>query len=277
MPDPAVSIIRERRIGLGNIKFISFNYLPTFQNRDDYFEKLLKEPNPAGRLVSLFIMLNLFSFLYGIVMGSFHSFYQALAAGVKVAVMFDLAILICFPAFFIIQYVLGSKLRFGQMISIILTGFVLSISIMISFAPIVIFFLLTGGNYYFLELLHIAIFILSGLFGMKTVIDALKYSCEKQNIYPKIGVTVFRFWVVILAFVGIQLAWNLRPFLGDRGQPFKLFRNYEGNFYEAIVYSFEQLANPKGEKKADNSIEEKPQDNYEIDTTLLELFKDNGR
>jgi hypothetical protein len=50
---------------------------------------------------------------------------------------------------------------------------------------------LTGGNYYFLQLLHISVFILSGLFGMKTVIDALKFSCEKQKIYPRVGVTVF--------------------------------------------------------------------------------------
>jgi hypothetical protein len=260
-----------------NMKIIRFDYLPTFQNRDDYFEKLLKEPNPAKRLISLLAMLNLFSFLYGIVMGSFHSFYQAIAAGVKVAVMFDLVILICFPAFFIIQYVLGSKLRFGQMISIILSGFVLTSSIMISFAPIVIFFLLTGSNYYFLELLHIAIFILSGLFGMKTVIDALKYSCEKQNIYPKVGVSVFRFWVVILAFVGIQLAWNLRPFLGDEGKPFKLFRKYEGNFYAAIIYSFEQLAKPRTENRAVDPGENEPTQDYEVDTTLFDMFKDDGR
>jgi len=260
-----------------NMKIIRFDYLPTFQNREDYFEKLLKEPYPSSRFISLFFMLNLFSFIYGIVMGSFHSFYQAIAAGAKVAVLFDLTILICFPAFFIIQYVLGSKLRMGQMISIILSGFVLSLSIMVSFAPIIIFFLLTGSNYYFLQLLHIAVFILSGLFGMKTVIDALKYSCEKQNIYPKVGMTVFRFWVVILAFVGVQLAWNLRPFMGDEGKPFKLFRSYEGNFYAAIIYSFEQLAKPKSENKAVDPGEKEPTQNYEVDTTLFDMFKDNGR
>ena len=58
---------------------------------------------------------------------------------------------------------------------------------------------------------------------------------------------MFQFWVVILAFVGIQLAWNLRPFLGDRDRPFKVFREYEGNFYEAIIFSVKQLAG--GSKK----------------------------
>ena len=43
-------------------------------------------------------------------------------------------------------------------------------------------------------------------------------------------------WAVLFAFVGIQMAWNLQPFVGDRGEPFRLFRHNEGNFYTAIVY-----------------------------------------
>ena len=132
-----------------------------------------------------------------------------------------------------------------QILIIILSGMVLSAAIMISFAPIVVFFLLTGSDYYFLQLLHISIILLSGVFGMKTVVDALKYSCEQKAIYPRVGVDIFRVWVIIMAFVGIQLAWNLRPFLGDTGKPFKLFREYQGNFYTALIYSFKQLADPK--------------------------------
>jgi hypothetical protein len=51
--------------------------------------------------------------------------------------------------------------------------------------------------------------------------------------------------VIILAFVGIQLAWNLRPFLCEKNEEFKWFRKYEGNFYTAIIYSVEQLVSPK--------------------------------
>jgi hypothetical protein len=177
-------------------------------------------------------------------MGSYHGVAQAIASGFKIPVLFVLTLLICFPAFYIIQTILGSKLKFLPMISVILSGFALTTAIMVSFSPIVIIFLLTGSNYYFLQLLHILVFVVSGIFGMKTVIDALKFSCEKRNVYPQTGVVVLRFWLVILAFVGIQLAWNFRPFLGDRGEPFKLFRDYEGNFYTALIYSADQLMNP---------------------------------
>jgi hypothetical protein len=70
---------------------------------------------------------------------------------------------------------------------------------------------------------------------MKTIVSGLKYSCEKKNIYPKLGMKVFKAWILIFAFVSVQLAWNLHPFVGSRDLPFELFREKEGNFYLAII------------------------------------------
>jgi hypothetical protein len=122
----------------------------------------------------------------------------------------------------------------------------------------------------------VAIFIFAGIFGMRLIVDALKYACEKKNIYPQIGVTVFRVWIIILAFVGIQLSWNLRPFLGDRKEDFKVFRKYKGNFYTAIVYSFEQLLSKEQAEESKNYSIEKDKNNYEKnDTTdFLKLIEE---
>ncbi len=245
----------------------SFENFPTLQNNEQFFQKITDPDNVGSRILNQYFLFLLFSFFYGVIMGSYHSVIQAVTAGVKVALLFTLVILICFPAFYIIQYILGSKLKLSQMISIVLSGFVLTSAIMISFGPIVIIFLLTGSNYYFLQLLHISIFILSGIFGMKTVVDALKYSCDKKNVYPQIGVVVFRFWLVILTFVGIQVAWNLRPFMGDRGQPFELFRAYDGNFYTALIYSGNQLLSNNDTKTKPEIIYSEP-----LDDTLSQNF-----
>jgi hypothetical protein len=218
---------------------------PTLQNNDSYFETILDENYEWSGIIKQYVLLLFLSALYGLIMGSYHSLLQAAVSSLKLPVLFTVTLLICFPAFFIIQHILGSKLKIVQMIAIIQSGFVLTTAIMVSFIPIVIFFLLTGSNYYFLQLLHIGIFVVSGIFGTKTIIDALKYSCEKKGIYPRIGVDVFKFWIIILAFVGIQLAWNLRPFLGNREEAFQMFRDYEGNFYTALIYSVKQLVNEK--------------------------------
>jgi hypothetical protein len=189
-------------------------------------------------------------------MGSYNGFLQAISSGIKLPLLFTLALLVCFPAFFIIQHVLGSKLGFWQMFKVILSGFLMVALVMVSFSPIVIFFLITGDNYSFLKLLHVAIFGLSGLFGMKTILDALRFSCEKKNVYPKVGVVVFRFWIVILAFVGMQLAWNLRPFIGNREQQFELFRKREGNFYLSVIRSAGDLVTSPDKKTNKKNINE---------------------
>jgi hypothetical protein len=215
-----------------------------FQNKESYFNEINSQQ--SNRLIfNQLLLICAFAFLYGMVMGSYHSLLQSVVTGLKVIILFLSTVIICFPSFFIIQQVLGSKMSFRQMIVIVLSGVVLTATISLSFAPIVIVFQVTGGNYHFLQLLHVAIFIFAGIFGMRLMVDALKYACENKSIYPQIGVTVFRIWIIILAFVGIQLAWNLRPFLCEKQEEFKFFRKYEGNFYTAIVYSVEQIVSPK--------------------------------
>jgi len=247
-----------------------------FQNKESFFGEIQK--TRSNRLIlTQILIICLFAFLYGVVMGSYHSLIQSLVAGVKVIILFLSTVILCFPSFFIIQQVLGSKMSFRQMTMIVLSGVVLTATIALSFAPIVIVFQVTGGNYHFLQLLHVAIFIFAGIFGMKLMVDALKYACDQKNIYPQIGVTVFRIWVIILAFVGIQLAWNLRPFLCEKNEEFKWFRKYEGNFYTAIVYSVEQLVSPSA------PVEKPPQPSYRIDTITktpadtLKLLRQSGK
>jgi hypothetical protein len=90
----------------------------------------------------------------------------------------------------------------------------------------------------------VAIFTFSGIFAVKTIIDGLTFSCEKKNIYPKLGMKIFKIWVVILAFVSSQLAWNLRPFVGSRELKFELFRVKDSNFYVAVIQSAAYMFDP---------------------------------
>jgi hypothetical protein len=247
-----------------------------FQDTETLFDERTNEQSNKIILNQILIIC-VFTFLYGAVMGSYHSFLQSIMAGLKIIFLFLCTIIICFPSFYVIQQVLGSKMNLRQMIIIVLSGFVLTSEIALSFSPIIILFQITGGNYHFLQLLHVAVFLFGGIFGMRLMIEALKFACEKKDIYPHIGVTVFRIWIIILAFASIQLAWNLRPFLANKNEEFKLFRKYEGNFYTAIIYSVQQLVS-KGDNQY-NEVVKKPfqyQDNNNSqisDTNILKILK----
>ncbi|RKZ27679.1 actin-binding WH2 domain-containing protein, partial [bacterium] len=188
---------------------------------DDIFSKN-SEKFLGGTILKLLAVSIIFFGIYGIVMGLYNSPIQSLSSAVKVPVLFLLSLLICYPAMFVFNILLGSKLNFKQSLAMILSAYALTSCVLVSFAPIVLFFMLIGSSYAFLRLLNVAIFAVSGLSGMAALNSGLKYACEKHSIYPRQGVQVFKVWVIIFAFVGTQLAWNMRPFIGNRNEPFQL-------------------------------------------------------
>jgi hypothetical protein len=222
-----------------------------FQRSDDYFEILNDPENSRKYLLTQLFYVVLFSFLYGIIMGSYNGVLQSLVTGIKMPCLIVLSLLICFPALYVVQSMIGSTMTIYQMANIIFAGFFVFSTIALSFAPVIIFFMITSDSYSFLKLLHVAIFTFSGIFAVKTIINGLKFSCEKKNIYPKLGMTIFKIWVVILAFVSSQLAWNLRPFIGSRDMTFELFRVREGNFYVAVIQSAANLFKPADKSNQD--------------------------
>ena len=233
---------------MGIRKLFSLDFFFTFQDKEKFHESLVSEENIWYKIANKFLLMIAFSFVYGIAMGSYNGLMQAIASALKLPLLLLFSVLVSFPELYILQQILGSKLGFRQTLHLILSGFVMIGMILVSFAPLVIFFLITGDNYSFIKLLHVAIFGLAGFVGMKTILDALKYACEDKKVYPKIGVAVFRVWILILAFVGMQLGWNLRPFIGSRELDFEWFRQREGNFYIALGHTVQDMFEPSDER-----------------------------
>ena len=221
------------------------------QERDEHFEKITQESYPSNIISAQILIIAFFSFCYGLIMGSYNSWMQAISSGAKLTSLLFLTLIICFPSFYIVQLVLGSKVKIKQLAVMMLSGFLMTTTIMLAFAPIVLLFQLSGDNYNFLKFLHVGVFVFSGFFGMRAVLDALKNSFAEQGVYPQIGLSIFRVWVIIFAFVGIQLAWNLRPFVGFKDMPYELFRkDTQGNFYSSMIKSLgEMMGGPTFQKR----------------------------
>lgn len=210
-------------------------------SRERFFQEVVEGIDLGRKLAHATLTLLLLGAFYGAVAGVYSSWLQAFSSAIKLPVLYIGAFVICFPVFFVVQMLVGSRLGLAQMTVLVMTTLALIAVLLAAFVPIVAFFLLMGSNYYFLQLLHVIIGLVTGILGMYALHEGLAVVCEKHNVYPRKAMTILRVWVVVFAFVGIQLAWNLRPFLGDRGEPFKVFRHYEGNFYAAVIYSVNQL------------------------------------
>lgn len=191
----------------------------------------------AVRLGMIFVLAG----FYGLIMGWPSGIKQMLSSGVKVSLLYLLTLLVCFPVFHVVNVLMGSRLTFLQTVTLILSSLTLNCILLASCAPIVVFFMLTGATYPFQKLLHVLVFSFSGAWGMVALWRGLTAMCEKSDLYPRQAVKILRIWVVIFAFVGTQMAWTLRPFVGAPDLKFELFRKQEGNFYKAVYQSFKDL------------------------------------
>src|SRR2546428_12343977 len=215
-------------------------------DRDRFFSEVVEGEGLRSKLVHALWTLIGLSALYGAAAGAYASPAQAVSAALKLPLLFLGTLAICFPGFFVIQVLVGSRLRLSQVLTRVLGALSLSAILLMAVVPITVFFLSTGANYSFLTLLHVVIVLGAGLVGMVALHDGLASACEKRGVYPKKAMTIMKVWAVLFAFVGIQMAWNLQPFVGDRGQPFQLFRHNKGNFYTAIIYSLQKLSHTSG-------------------------------
>lgn len=233
----ASSAVSQPRLRTGYQDFLG----ALLSDRERFFEEVVDSVGLSQKLrYCAFTIVGLSGF-FGLIAGAYSGPLQAISAGVKLPFLFFATFAICFPAFYVVQVLVGSRLRLLQVVVLVLSALALTSILLAAFVPITAFFLVTGANYYFQHLLNIALAGAAGLFGMYALHDGLTVVCEKRGVYPRKALTIMRAWALLFAFVGIQLAWNLRPFLGDRAQGFQLFGKYDGNFYAAVVYAVNQL------------------------------------
>ncbi|MGN6391251.1 MAG: hypothetical protein ACTHM9_03245 [Gemmatimonadales bacterium] len=211
-------------------------------DRERFFDEVVAGIELGRKLRFSLATLVVLGGLYGGVAGAYSGPFQAMAAAAKLPFLFLATFAVCFPAFYVVQVLVGSRLRLLQVVVLVTSALALITVVLAAFIPVPAFFLITGANYYFQHLLHIALVGAAGIFGMYALHDGLTMICERRGVYPRKALTIMRLWAVLFGFVGIQMAWNLRPFLGDRNQPSQLIGRYQGNFYTAVIYAVKRLA-----------------------------------
>jgi len=220
------------------------------RHREEHFARLFDDKDVPKQIMLLVSIIALLSALYGLMMGALNGFPQMASSAAKVPILYLLTLTVCYPVLYVVNVILGSRLGFLQTLALILTALALNAILMASCAPIILFFTLTGANYDFLKLLHVAVLAFSGAWGMVGLWRGLVAMCERSSLYPKQAVRILRIWILIFAFVGTQMAWSLRPFVGAPSLPFQVFRPYQetgrGNFYQAVWSSVANLSRTKG-------------------------------
>lgn len=210
------------------------------RNRTLFFQEIRDGVGLREKMQAMLISSLVFMALYGAVMGSTHSLWQALSSAAKLPILFLATLFICAPTLYFFNVLFGSNQSLTQNVALILTAITVTSVLLLSFTPITLFFLLTTSQYQFFKLLNVGIFTVAGIMGVRFLGQGMQIvAAETEGEASRRR--VLRLWMFLYAFVGSQLAWTIRPFIGAPSIEFELFRQLGGNFYTNIIASLGEV------------------------------------
>jgi len=170
-------------------------------------------------------MVVVFAPIYGAMMGSCHfdspeRIWQVVYSAVKMPILLFGTSLLCLPAFFVLNTILGLREDFRDSLQAILAGQAgLSITLA-SLSLLTRFWYFSTSSHRAAVLFNMVMFTLAAIAGQIVMFRYYRVLIRRHRYHRMM---LFA-WLVLYAFVGIQMGWTLRPFVGAPGAPTTFFR-----------------------------------------------------
>ena len=175
--------------------------------------------------------------VYGAVMGSAGGFegdriWQVAYSAVKVPLLLLATFALGVPSYFVLNTLLGVRSDFGRALRALISAQAALAVVLASLAPLTAFWYASTSAYKPAILFNGLMFGLASLGGQLVLRRAYRPLIARDVRHR----TLLRAWLVIFSFVGIQMGWILRPFIGAPDQPVRFFRGgaWE-NAYEVVA------------------------------------------
>lgn len=188
----------------------------------------------ARSLLRVTAVMTVFGLSYGVIMGTFGGvtpdrFEQMFYSAVKVPCLLAITFALSLPSFFVVNSLMGLREDFGQVVrALVATQAGLTV-VLAALGPITAMWYLSVPDYGLAKLFNTAMFGVASLAGQMQLKRHYRPLIEKDARH----LWAMRGWLGIYAFIGIQLAWVLRPFIGAVGMETTFFR--QGAWTNAYV------------------------------------------
>jgi hypothetical protein len=186
---------------------------------------------------------------YGAAMGWWRDPQQALFTAVKFPLILLLTALGNALINGMLAPLLGLDIPFRHSFAAVVMSFAVASAILGAFAPVIAFIVwnapplaATPGAafvYNLLKLAHVGVIMLAGVTGNARLFQLLVHLGGGRAV----AVRVMTAWLAGNLFLGAQLSWILRPFIGSPDLPLQFLRPkaLHGNFYENVLHTFTGL------------------------------------
>jgi hypothetical protein len=197
----------------------------------------LGERQPWRAVAELALLVVVFGLAYGAVMGTYAGpqgprVTQMVFSATKVPLLLLLTFTISLPSFFVLNTLFGVRDDFAEALrALVATQAALTI-ILASLAPLTAVWYLSVAGYRHAILFNALMFAVASV-GAQFLLRRLYRPLIERNRKHRM---LLRAWLVVFAFVGIQMGWVLRPFIGHPGGRTTFFREGAwGNAYVEVV------------------------------------------
>jgi hypothetical protein len=181
--------------------------------------------------------------LYGAVLAGWRSPLLSVYVAIKLPVLFIGTIVIVAVFNWMAASILGSGLSFRSTVFMVFASMTIGCWILVSLVPVAVFFLVSvvssAGTHDEVRyahnsilMTHIVILALAGVGGNAVLLKGLCRVVRPRC--PAVG--LFLVWIFAFAFVGCQMSWILRPFVGSPFYEVAFMRPdcFDRNFYEFV-------------------------------------------
>ena len=210
------------------------------RDRKQFLEEVRGKIKLESKITSLLIASSFFFAIYGGIVGAYGGGLQIISSAIKLPALYLLTLLICLPTLYFFDILSGSRLDFRQYVTMALTAVSVISVLLFSFAPVILFFLISVKDYFFFLLLNVLVMGVTGTIGVRLFYKGMRDMSGSPDAPKPTGTRryLLQGWVLLYGLVGSQLGWTLRPFLGFDGEPFQVFRpEIDGNFYSQVARS----------------------------------------
>lgn len=182
---------------------------------------LQQNENSQPHAREIVIAIIVCAFCYGLAMGSSSARpLQMLYSGLKLPMLIFVTCLICQPAFFVANNLAGLRNDFGQSLRAIWTSQAVVAVTLVSLTPLTLFWYISSGEYRFAVLFNALMMTIAAIGGQIRLWSSYRRLIAKNRKH----LYMIWFWLVCYAFVGIQMGWLLRPFIGSHDIATTFFR-----------------------------------------------------
>ncbi|QEH34804.1 hypothetical protein OJF2_33470 [Aquisphaera giovannonii] len=191
---------------------------------------------PASRAMLGLLVLG-FGMSYGGVMGTYGGLagdrpWQLAYSAIKVPFLIATTFALSLPSFYVVNTLLGLRDDFPGVLRALLTTQAGLTVILTSLAPLTAFWYASGSAYQAAILFNGLMFAVASL-GAQWLLRREYAPLIRKDAKHR---WLLRAWIVIYVFVGVQMGWVLRPFIGDPRAPVQFFREDSwSNAYEVVL------------------------------------------